>query len=381
LAALIAGAGPAGLATAARTRHRELLIVEQSKKLGEPPHCTGIVSPWTAVRLLGANLATLDNEGLLEAVYRRAVFLDKQFRTICSIEANPLAVKLRRPGIEEALAKQALDQGHRLLLRTRLAAAKQAATGVEAVLAQPGGTKRVTVERLLLATGAQASAPWRQRCTSLVGLEERVVLSRRISDEEFTTIHGSALAPGFFAWLAPIQGGREAVVGTAAPSGAGLAARLWALRRLLARRGLAEASRTLSRRGGVILRGPPAPSPVHGRLGLLGDTLCASKPYTGGGLYAIAELAPAAARWLETGDTGRLEGSWRPLRRELLFQHLATRAAVSRPWLFARLLRAACARAAGGGCRVDYDRHSSLAACLLLVPERVEEKVLLNRPG
>ena len=378
MSVLIAGAGPAGLAAATRTKHAEATILERAKKLGTPPHCTGITSPSTAELLLGLSTDTMENEGLLEATYRKAVFLDKSLRETCSLEASPLAVKLRRPGIEDYLAAKASNMGHRVLLATRLLGANASERHVEATIAIEGTVKKLRAQRLLLATGAQSN-PWRQKCWRTIGLEERVRLARRISDDEFTTIHGTPLAPGFFAWLAPLQGGREAVIGLASPTGKGLAARLAALRRLLARRGIAEPTKVLSRRGGLILRGPPAPRATHGALALLGDTLCASKPYTGGGLYAISRLAPAAAKWLETGEAAGLEERWRSLSNELALQLAATRLATATPSLFLRLLRAACSRATKGKCRIDYDRHTSIAACLALVPVRIQEAVLLNR--
>ena len=380
---LVAGGGPAGLAAASRLRGVDAIIVEAMPRLGVPAHCTGIVSPWTARRLAGASIRRLEAEGLVEAYYREALFLDGRLRERCSVSARPLAVKLARPGLEDYLAGLAAARGHRVATRSRLVAAQPLPGGVEALVETPGGVARIRASRLLVATGAQrrSGAAPQTGCLRATGLEARLLLSRRIPDEVFVTIHGTPLAPGFFAWLAPVRGGREAVVGLASSRPARLHRRLEALLALLARRGLAEPSRVLGARGGHILRGPPAPRAVHGRVGGLGDVLCASKPYTGGGLYAIAALAAAAARWLEEGRG--LEEEWRRLRRELVVQHLLTRLAAAEPGLFLRLLSAACGRAAEGSCRVDFDRHSSLAACLVplrgLVPVRVQEKVLLDR--
>jgi len=373
LPVLVAGAGPAGLAATLRVHGISVIVAERMPRPGYPPHCTGIVSPWTATRLAAAPLAALESEGILEAVYEKAVFLDSRLRERCSVEAAPLAVKLDRPRLEQWLAQRVIDAGHRVYYGVRVAALSQ--SGPEAALEAAGGTQRLRPLRVLLATGGQTQPPRGvaapPRCWRYYGLEERTRLAKRIDDAVFTTIHGSRLAPGFFAWLAPIAGGREAVVGVAAPMSAGLYARLQALKRLLSRRGIAEWSGAVSRRGGVIVRGPPARSPLMARgVAALGDLLCASKPYTGGGLYAIAVLAPRLAAWLEGRDGAgqRLVAAWRRLRRELLLQHAATRAAVASPSVFLRFLAAACRRASAGGCRIDYDRHSSLVKCLLGLP-------------
>ncbi len=372
---LVAGAGPAGLAAAARTRHVQLTVLERMKKPGYPPHCTGIVSEATAAKLASTTRRSLHSEEIVEAVYREAVFLGPELRERCSIEAQPLAVKLARPRLEQHLALLVENDGHRIVYGARLLETRPRRDRVEAVVSHGGSTKSLTADRVLIATGAQdyASPPHRH-CWRAYGLEERVELATRIDDEKFTTIHGTSLAPRFFAWLAPIAGGREAVVGLAAPSPYALHEKLEQLKKKLARAGLLPGiSRTVSRRGGVILRGPPKRKAAKATIAWLGDTLCASKPYTGGGLYAIAALAGHAAGWLEKGDPRLLQEPWARLRRELLLQHIAARAAVSAPRLFLRLLSRACRAAAAGRCRVDYDRHSSLIGCLAagLVPVRV----------
>ncbi len=370
------GGGPAGLAAAARTRDVEVLVLEARGRLGWPPHCTGIVSPWTAETLTATSLQGLEGEGLLEAVYDEAVVVGPRLRVACVFHGKPLAVKLRRPGLEEYLARLAEDKGHRIRLRTPVLAVRPLRGGVEARAAG----ERIRARRLLLAAGANPVArlprpPGLRLCWRYTGLEERLLLSRRLPGNVFITIHGTRLSPGFFAWLAPIDGGRRAVAGTAAPSGRGLMARLEAAKRLLRRMGLLDWSRVEERRGGTILRGPPAQRPAAGPVAWTGDMLCASKPYTGGGLYAAAVLAEPLARFLETGDPGPLEESYRRLRAELLAQHLATRIAASAPRLLAALLHAACTRAEHRGCTVDYDRHSSLISCLLPQPLVREEGV------
>jgi flavin-dependent dehydrogenase len=336
---------------------------------GWPPHCTGIVSPFTASTLTGLGLRGLAGEGLLEAVYRAAVFLDGELREWCRVEASPLAVKLARPGLEEWLAKLLEDRGHRLLYRAKVVRVEPRRGGVGVAVETGGGLARIVAERVLVATGGQAEPPEpirRPRCWRLYGVEERLRLSARLRglEEEFVTVHGSRFAPGFFAWLAPLEGGREAVVGVAAPQGQGLYTRLEAFRRMLGRRLGFSPSSVLGRRGGVILRGPPARRVVAGPgVALAGDLLCASKPYTGGGLYAAAVLSGPLGGWLS--GQGGVEAVWRWLRRELLVQHVATRAAAAAPGLFLRLLSRVCRRAREGGCRVDYDRHSSIIRCLV----------------
>ncbi len=364
----IVGGGPAGLAVAARLRGLDALVLEASPRLGWPPHCTGIVSPSVAEGLTGLGLRGLDSEGVLEAVYREAVFLGPGAREACRLGGRPLAVKLARPGLEQLLASIAEARGHRVATGMVVEAVEDLGGSVRL---RVRGAGAVEARYAVLAQGRQRRRPRLPLppgpCTAVPGVEERVVLSKRLPGDAFYTLHASRIAPGFFAWLAPVGDGREAVVGlaTRAP---GLAARLEAFKRLLERRGLTVFGRVVSRRGGLVLRGPAAPRAARGRLAWIGDTLCASKPYTGGGLYAVSVLAPALAEALERRGLGSYEASWRRLRLELLAQRLAADAAHAMGTLFLRLLARACGAAERGRCRVDYDRHTSLARCLLARP-------------
>ena len=110
--------------------------------------------------------------------------------------------------------------------------------------------------------------------------------------------------------------------------------------------------------------GPPAPSLLKGRLVGIGDVLCASKPFTGGGLYAISILAEPLAKLIEHGDDQLLLETWNWLRSELKAQYILTRAVRVFQPLWKLALRVVCSAAARGECRIDYDRHSSLVSCL-----------------
>jgi len=362
---VVVGGGPAGLSVAARLRGVDALVLEASPRLGWPPHCTGIVSPAVAQGLTGLGLRGLASEEVLEAVYEEAVFLGPGAREACRLSGRPLAVKLARPGLEQLLASLAEARGHRVAAKA-VAEAVQLRGARVAVTVRGAGV--VEAHYAVLAQGRQRHTPRLPLppgpCSSVPGVEERVVLTKRVPGEAFYTLHASRIAPGFFAWLAPVGDGREAVVGlaTRAP---GLAARLQAFKRLLERAGITGFSRVVSRRGGLVLRGPAAARAVEGNMAWIGDTLCASKPYTGGGLYAVSVLAPLLAEAIERGRLGAYGAAWRRLRLELLAQRAAADAAHAVGSLFLRLLAKACRAAEEGRCRIDYDRHTSLARCLL----------------
>jgi flavin-dependent dehydrogenase len=330
----IVGAGPAGLLVALSLRESTAVVLEASRRLGWPPHCTGIVSPSTARRL-----------GLPEAVgeeYDCVVFMDGRGLEVCRVCGSPVAVRVRRPLLEELLASRAEERGHRVILGARVEA-----WGPGWIWSPRLG--RLRVERaVVVAAGATAAPRW---CRRAAAVELRVRLDRRVGEEDLYTFHG--VPGGLYGWLVPLEGGRWALLGVAARPYSSLGEALAYMLKLVQRMwGFTVAA---SRRSGVLLLGPPLRSLKLSRsLYAIGDSACSSKPYTGGGLYAISLAAPAVAASVE-GDDSPLERVWVALRAELELQtHLE------------RLLRAALASGVGRWviralCSVapDFDAHST----------------------
>ncbi len=344
---IVVGAGPAGLSVATRLRRKSVLVLNASESPGWPPHCTGLVSPKTAQRL---------GEDAVTESFTEAVFLDDSFREICRIYGKPLAVRVSRPLLEEILSHRLEEMGH--LLHNNSLADDIGETCIHV----RGKGWLCARESVLIATGYSRFSKLfgAKRCDTLSGLEVRVRLSKRIRDDEFVTLHGNKYAPEFFTWIVPLHGGREALVGLAARSDT--ASRLAAFLHAAERKGLLSIDKLVSHRGGRILRGPPARHVYRGGVYGLGDVLCASKPFTGGGLYAIAAMAPLLTDAIERGDRARLEDEWSALRSELLLQRDLTRLAIIYRPLWKMGLAAACS--VQDRCSISYDKHSSLLRCL-----------------
>jgi flavin-dependent dehydrogenase len=355
---VVVGAGPAGLLVASEVRHTDAVVFEASKRVGWPPHCTGIVSEQTAKKIKALELDAV------EAVYAHAVFADRRLRSYCEVDLRPKVYKVARPLLEERLVEIVESAGHRVVTGARVSSiSKQGCLYV-------AGSGTVCARRVVVAAGPSPrfSGLFSRSCLRLPGLEVRVRLSSRLRDDAFVTIHDEKVSPGYFAWIVPVDGGREAVVGAGHPHDP-LSA-LAAVLRAMERNGV-SISAVLSHRGGSIVRGPPAPTILTGKLAGIGDTVCASKPFTGGGLYAISRLYTHVARWAEGyGDEHEVLRVWRELRGELSLQRLLTSMANYMFPVFVASLKVACGALARGLCSVDFDAHSSMVRCFLkgLVP-------------
>ncbi len=355
---IIIGGGIAGLFTASYIKDSDVIILESSRRIGWPPHCSGIVSINTYEEFRKKVHVEI------ESIYREAIFLDNKFSTICSVERRrPIAVKIARPRLEEELAVVAENSGHKILLGSRVEKIEMKEGQGRCIVAHNG--KRFCSEHIIVAAGQNSSFAhiFARYCRKIIGIETRVELNKRLDPEKFTTIHSNRIAPEFFGWIAPIHDGRKAAIGIADKSEP--VSRLAYLLKIVDKR--IGVRKIISRRGGIIVRGPPSKELINKHVIGIGDILCASKPFTGGGLYAITKLAPHIANYIERERKRKREliRIWRNLRRELLTQYYYTRFATLFRDSFLLLLSVACTGEKKGVCRIDYDRHTSLMNCLL----------------
>ncbi|RLF05035.1 MAG: hypothetical protein DRK00_05405 [Thermoprotei archaeon] len=297
---VVVGAGPAGLTYALRLAelapHLEAVVLEEHGSVGLPPHCAGLVS-----------LATLNREyphlwrRAAVNVVRGAIVYGRGGSEVVIDAKKEIAAVLDRPLFDRILGEEVLRRGVRLRLKARV-------VGVDAsrgTLRLRDGS-RASFSLLVLATGALASL------NEQAGIERPSPLLPAINAEyelssplERGFVHlylDSRLAPGFFAWLIPLDEYR-ARVGLAAPSG--LYARLRLLEKLDPGRAGLSTSRRVKVYGGYIVVGGPISRPYAGRVLAIGDAAGHVKPTTGGGVSVLSIAARLAA-----AATAAAEGKW-----------------------------------------------------------------------
>jgi len=360
---VVVGAGPTGC-YAARELARlgyEVLVLEEHTEVGEPVHCTGIIS------LEAYRRFDLD-PSCVEAYLSSARFVSpsgQSFR-VSSEEARAVVVDRRR--FDQLLAQEALANGASFLLGTR----------VESIAAAPnhaavqgrclGESVSFQASLVIVATGTD------ETLTRQVGLGQ--CLGQRLfgaqlfaeaSVLEEVEVHvGRTVAPGGFAWAVPANG-HGCRVGLVAQGRT--QERLRRFARALEARGAIHCNGA-EIRCRAVPAGPRRPS-YGDRIMIVGDAAGQVKATTSGGVYYGLLGAEAAVqeadRALRTGDMSagqlaRYEERWlnaigaeqrlgRMLRR--LYVSFSDRDIEALFWL-AR--RARVPRALG---RLPFDWHSA----------------------
>jgi len=308
---VVVGAGPTGC-YAARELARlgyEVLVLEEHTEVGEPVHCTGIISLEVYRRF------DLD-PSCIEAYLSSARFVSpsgQSFR-VNSPEARAVVVDRRR--FDQLLAQQALADGASFLLGARvegLAVTESHVVVQGHCLGEPVSFPGCLV---IIATGTDESL------TRQVGLEQcggqwmfgAQLFAETGALQEVEVHLGSALAPGGFAWAVPANGN---------------GCRVGLLAQERSQELLRRFAQALEARGAIHCNGaeircravPTGPRrPSYGdRIMVVGDAAGQVKTTTSGGIYYGLLGAEAAVqeadRALRSGDASarqlaRYEERW-----------------------------------------------------------------------
>ena len=298
----IVGAGPAGLAAARRCAEAglDVVLLEEHEKVGEPVHCTGIISLETAA------LAKTADDIVLGRIDR---------------------ARLRGPGGAECLIDWKATGGEEILVVDRalfdlslLEQAQRAGavirTGVRVEDIQVSGDG-VTLESRGRRIGARAcvlacGVSYRLHRQLGFGLPGQVMHTAQVEVESTAgdaveLFFGREVAPEGFIWSVPIcRGDRPALkVGALARGDAGACLMRFMHRPEVRARVRTPAGRAIRR----LLPLQPAPQTAGDRVLLVGDAGGFTKPTTGGGIYYSLLTATLAAETLiEAFQAGRFDG-------------------------------------------------------------------------
>ncbi len=267
---IIVGGGYSGLHLAKLIGDGALLF-EEHKNIGIPEHCAGIISPKT-FKIIGCP------RNLIEEYYNELRIYTGH--GIISWIGNPLAIKINRIALEKYLYHEALSNGAKIILGSRVeevnfnGKVKVKNTfykGDIIVIAE--GAKRFFSRKLGLTS----------KCNAFHGLQVRLKAKCNIKEIE---VYLTNLAEKFFAWLIPIPSNNQAIIGLASKSTLNLNLKLNRLVNLLEKHGKIKVYQFINYFGGLILTGPVGKISIGNIIGI-GDSIQMNKPLTGGGLYPI----------------------------------------------------------------------------------------------
>ena len=282
---LVVGGGPGGLFMAARLAERGVrtLVCEEHARVGDPVHCTGVLSADSFARFDLPDTATLNQLSTVRFVSPGGIPVDYATPT-------PLATVIDRPPFDRALADRAIAAGAEVRGGARVSTLEVDAAGVRATV----GGDMVQARLAVLACGANYAFQRRFGFglpRAYLHTAQRELRASRIADVE---LHfGQDAAPGGFAWAVPVV----------RPDGPYVRVGVMASRDVLGC--YARMLERVGERCGVTSTGPPPRQKIlplgaidrtfGDRMLAIGDAAGLVKPTTGGGIYYSIVSAALAA--------------------------------------------------------------------------------------
>ncbi len=290
--AVVVGAGPTGSATArdiARAGFKVLLL-EEHRRVGVPTFCSGLVTPRTL------ELACISNQVAINSI-KGALVHSALGRKLVLGGDGVHAVVIDRATFDQQLAGQAQEAGTDLLLESKLVYIERQHQGLALGIARNGSSTQVNAKLLIGADGAYSrvarwiNGPSSAEIVTAVSVDARLRTSKVDHVEVFVA---KSVAPGWFAWIIPLEDGLARVgIGDTNCSARSL------------RQLLKELIYTFPRQFEGIelgrLRGHAIPiySPIKtygDNVLLVGDAARQVKPTSGGGIYTGLVGAKHCAR-------------------------------------------------------------------------------------
>ncbi|HMJ87464.1 MAG TPA: NAD(P)/FAD-dependent oxidoreductase [Vicinamibacterales bacterium] len=297
---LIVGGGPGGLFMAARLAGRGVrtVVCEEHVRVGDPVHCTGVLSSDSFSRFDLPLTATLNH--LTEVRFVSPGGIPVDYST-----PSPIATVIDRPAFDRALADRALAAGAEIRSGARVIALDADAAGVRATV----GGEVVQARLAVLACGAQYA--FQQRFGFGLPSTYLHTAQRELPADVMPSVElhfGRDVAPGGFAWAVPVvrpEGFFVRIGVMTARDAPGCYRRM--LERVGDRWGVSD--RELPPRLKILPLGA-IDRTYADRLLAIGDAAGLVKPTTGGGIhYSIVSASIAADVALEALASDRLSAA------------------------------------------------------------------------
>lgn len=281
---IIVGAGPVGgrAATLLSQQGLKVLMLEEHKEIGRPFQCAGLVTP-------SAMDAVEAYDTVLQEVDGALIHGPSGTLVPVGTEGTLRTYVVCRKRFDQFVVQQGMEAGATLWLDSIPLDAQPSDTGVDVVVRKEGEEQTVSCKLLIGADGAHS---WTRRTFKMGRMKELMigfqteVVGYEGRDRWLEMYSGSAIAPGFFAWVIPSGFGTHRIG-------------LWSTADRLDGRSIESCYQDLidhplwkdrfANISEIARYCGPVPSgmvkhPVKNRVMLLGDAAGMAKPTTGGGL-------------------------------------------------------------------------------------------------
>ena len=281
---IIVGAGPVGgrAATLLSQQGLKVLMLEEHKEIGRPFQCAGLVTP-------SAMDAVEAYDTVLQEVDGALIHGPSGTLVPVGTEGTLRTYVVCRKRFDQFVVQQGMEAGATLWLDSIPLDAQPSDTGVDVVVRKEGEEQTLSCKLLIGADGAHS---WTRRTFKMGRMKELMigfqteVVGYEGRDRWLEMYSGSAIAPGFFAWVIPSGFGTHRIG-------------LWSTADRLDGRSIESCYQDLidhplwkdrfANISEIARYCGPVPSgmvkhPVKNRVMLLGDAAGMAKPTTGGGL-------------------------------------------------------------------------------------------------
>lgn len=290
---LVVGAGPVGSFTARKIAEKgfKVVLAEEHEKIGEPAHCTGLVTP----RVL--EIAGIGKKAIQSKIY--GADIHSPDGAVLPVRGKRIeAFSIDRIAFDRALSERAVEAGAQLLAGTRISDCIR--KNGKAVAAAKHGEEKFEIGAKLVIGADGAFSPIRRSAAIkepgeiLYGYQAEFD-EVQLDESKVDVFTGSGIAPGFFAWIVPAGKGR-ARAGLCTTSQKPTAGQYFEsfvsrpeVKEIL---GDAKIARKMA---GVVPLG--APNKTHSNsLMIVGDAAAQVKPTSGGGIYTGLTCAGECAK-------------------------------------------------------------------------------------
>jgi len=299
----IIGAGPAGLQTALRMKEEgfEATIFEEHETVGEPTHCSGLISKG-GVDQLGLNLS----DSLLNEI-RGAKIFSPSGHCLTIKRPNTIAYVVDRKKFDQVLLRRARLLGIHVAEDTKLIDVRN-----NTLFVQSHG--RGELRKAEFVVGADGVNSTVRHLMGINLTKENFVHTIQATcsgafDEKMVEVHLGDFAKGFFAWVVPLSKDK-AKIGLGSTLGEDVSENL---KKFISTK--FPGTRPLKYDSALIPYGPPLSGIANEKMALVGDAAFHTKATTGGGVIFGMKAGNILAQTII--DTVKKKGTMKDYEKNL----------------------------------------------------------------